>query len=84
MKIVLVALLIVILLLAGLPVPLAMGGMGICDQCDDPTLFISGCLAILVSLGLVLPSARRFALAGRSVPHPLLLASRLDRPPPLA
>jgi len=84
MKIVLVALLVVILLLAGLPVPMAMGGMGTCEQCDQPTLFTFGCFAILASLWLVLPSAARFAPARRSVPHPLLLASRLDRPPPLA
>jgi uncharacterized protein (DUF486 family) len=84
MKVVLVALLVVILLLAGLPVPMAMAGMGTCEQCTEPTVLMLGCLAILLSFGLILPSAWLFAPARRSVVRSLLLASRPDRPPPLA
>jgi hypothetical protein len=84
MKVVLVALLVVILLLAGLPVPMVMAGMGTCEQCYEPTVFILGCLAILVSFGLVLPMTRRLAATNRPLLHSLLLVSRLDRPPPLA
>jgi hypothetical protein len=80
-KIVVVTVLVVVLLLAGLPLPAAMAGMGACEQCDEPTVFLLGCLAVLVSLSFALPLARGLAIGRRVVDPTLLVASRLDRPP---
>lgn len=83
MKIVVVTVLVVVLLLAGLPLPAAMAGMGACEQCHEPTVFLLGCLAVLVSLWLALPLAMGMAIGRRVLAPSLLVASGLDRPPQL-
>lgn len=88
MKSLLIVLLVVLVVLTGLPIPMAMGmgmsGMAACQDCG-PAVLVAACtlavLAAAAALALVLLSTRV-----RTPPHsiPLLLHSFvLERPPRL-
>ena len=87
MKKTLVVLLVLLVVVTGLPVPMAMGmgGMAACQDCG-PAILVGACtLAVLaagVALALVLLATR---LRSRRQVIPLLLHSfLLERPPRLA
>lgn len=75
--IVLLVVLVVVLLL-----PIGMAGMEPCPACAPAGKGAWGaCLAVLALLTLVPPAALERIRAPSSSPHPLLIASRAEKPP---